>query len=406
MTSTTPAPARVRTIPITALLGLGLVAAGSTIAAPATAAPAPITLEGRGYGHGRGMSQWGSYQQAVEGRTWPQILSFYYPGATVAPGRATSIRVSTVSRTGSTVRVAAEEGLVATDGAGQRVVLATRDGSTPVTSWEVGRPSIGGTATSTTLWFHTAAGRKALRTTNSGRWTITATDGSLTALNARGSVAATYLGALTGHRSGTTIVPVLRTSLEDYTRQVVPWENYTDWPVQAQAAQAVAARSYGAWYVAHPRHRLYDICDTTSCQVFGGIAKESTQTRDGVAATAGRVLTVGGAVVRSEFSASNGGQVAPGGYWWTALRPDPYEDRLPVTVTRWTATVDATSLQRRHPSLGTVRRVVVTSRDGHGQWGGRVRTVRVEGSTGRVTLTASQFAPHVKGWKGAWFTVA
>ncbi len=39
-----------------------------------------FVVSGSGYGHGIGMSQYGAYQQSKEGRTYEQILSFYYPG--------------------------------------------------------------------------------------------------------------------------------------------------------------------------------------------------------------------------------------------------------------------------------------------------------------------------------------
>lgn len=394
------------------LIGLATATVAASTALPARAAEdthkpvrGSFTLVGRGYGHGRGMSQWGSYQQAVEGRSWSQIIAFYYPGARVSTVTSRSIRVNTTSMTGNAVRVVAEQGLTATDGT-QTVELATSDAGAPISSWEVGRPSSGGTSATTTLWFRTALGRKALRSTEAGRWTIRAADGSVVALNSSGNPAATYLGSFTGHRSGSSIIPVLTTTLEDYTRQVVPWENIASWPVQAQAAQSVAARSYGAWHLAHPRHRLYDICDTTSCQVFRGIGQETANTRQGVAATAGRVLTLDGAALRSEFSASNGGQTAPAGVSYTSVQPDPYEMRLPTTVTTWTGTLSAAKLAARFPQVGTVTGLAVTSRDGHGQWGGRVRTLRLTGTAGSVQLTPAQIGPLVTGWKGAWFTLA
>jgi stage II sporulation protein D len=37
------------------------------------------TLKGRGYGHGVGMSQWGANEMALAGKTYKQIISFYYP---------------------------------------------------------------------------------------------------------------------------------------------------------------------------------------------------------------------------------------------------------------------------------------------------------------------------------------
>ena len=42
-----------------------------------------LEISGRGHGHGVGLCQWGARGQALEGRTCEQILSYYYPGATV-----------------------------------------------------------------------------------------------------------------------------------------------------------------------------------------------------------------------------------------------------------------------------------------------------------------------------------
>jgi stage II sporulation protein D len=40
-------------------------------------------FNGRGYGHGIGMSQWGAQGLALQGRTYTQILAFFYPGASL-----------------------------------------------------------------------------------------------------------------------------------------------------------------------------------------------------------------------------------------------------------------------------------------------------------------------------------
>jgi stage II sporulation protein D len=39
-----------------------------------------VTFEGRGFGHGVGLSQWGAYRMAEEGRTAQQILQKYFHG--------------------------------------------------------------------------------------------------------------------------------------------------------------------------------------------------------------------------------------------------------------------------------------------------------------------------------------
>ncbi len=43
-----------------------------------------VRFEGRGYGHGVGMSQWGAYVMAREGRRYRDILRYYYQGVDVA----------------------------------------------------------------------------------------------------------------------------------------------------------------------------------------------------------------------------------------------------------------------------------------------------------------------------------
>jgi len=42
-----------------------------------------ITFNGHGWGHGVGMSQWGAYQMAKEGKSYKDILTFYYTGVEV-----------------------------------------------------------------------------------------------------------------------------------------------------------------------------------------------------------------------------------------------------------------------------------------------------------------------------------
>jgi stage II sporulation protein D len=41
------------------------------------------TLKGKGYGHGVGMSQWGAYRMGLNGKTYQEILQFYFPGTKI-----------------------------------------------------------------------------------------------------------------------------------------------------------------------------------------------------------------------------------------------------------------------------------------------------------------------------------
>ncbi len=42
-----------------------------------------FTFQGRGYGHGVGMSQWGAYEMAVRGFSYPAIIAHYYSGTKI-----------------------------------------------------------------------------------------------------------------------------------------------------------------------------------------------------------------------------------------------------------------------------------------------------------------------------------
>ena len=45
--------------------------------------PISWTFVGSGYGHNVGLSQWGAYAMAQQGKTYEEILAFYYPGTTL-----------------------------------------------------------------------------------------------------------------------------------------------------------------------------------------------------------------------------------------------------------------------------------------------------------------------------------
>ena len=59
---------------------VGPIASQGTFAGP----PTQFLIQGRGFGHGLGMSQWGAYALAQQGKTYQQILQHYYQGTTLA----------------------------------------------------------------------------------------------------------------------------------------------------------------------------------------------------------------------------------------------------------------------------------------------------------------------------------
>jgi stage II sporulation protein D len=126
----------------------------------------------------------------------------------------------------------------------------------------------------------------------------------------RGTVALIKKGS-----GGRTINKVL---LEDYVKGVVPAEMPTSWAADAVRAQAVAARSYAVRLRDFGNYSGFDICDTTACQVYGGMGLETSGGNAAVKATADKIVTYRGKVALTQFASSNGGHSAQGDYPYLA----------------------------------------------------------------------------------------
>jgi peptidoglycan hydrolase-like amidase len=102
--------------------------------------------------------------------------------------------------------------------------------------------------------------------------------------------------------------------------------------------------------------------------VDGGVSSEDPRGNTAVRATARQILTYQGRPAFTQFSASNGGWTAAGSVPYMPAEADPYDDWAGNYVHSWSVTVDAGRLERSYPSLGTLQRIQVTSRDGNGDW--------------------------------------
>lgn len=377
------------------LLSRALVATlAATVAltvAPATVEPSPASaatswsLSGRGWGHGAGMSQYGAQGAATRGLTYRQIVNFYYPGTVV--GTATgAIRVLLTKETRDVLVVGAQSGLsVRATGSATSYPLA-RAGAT---HWMIS-PSPDNTASRV---YVAVGGTWSLVRQLPGQAEFVAA--TLRLYTPSGSAVYRNLlrSSVTGaHRDVVNIV-----SLEQYVRGVISREMPSLWHAQALRAQAVAARSYAAFERGARTGARYDVDDTTSSQVYGGVAAETTPTNAAVAATAGEVRSYGGKPAFTQFSSSNGGWTTPGSMPYLVAKADPYDP-----VRTWTDSFTAAELQRAWPSLGTVSGLQVLKRDGRGVGGGRVVTLRLVGSQRTIDVAGTTFRSYL-GLKSTYF---
>ena len=386
--------------PVAALAaGAAVALAAGLLSAPAQASrtvaetyPVPgsgtFSLTGHGYGHGHGMSQYGAQGAAKQGLTYRQIVGFYYPGTSWGSG-AGEIRVLISADTDDDVRVVPQSGLRVRDVAsGATYPLATSG----ISQWRL--RTVGGTTVLDSYdgaWHTVLPGGRRL-----GALAEFYRAGTLTLRV--GTANRVYRGAMRLAFGNT--VNVL--GIDDYVKGVVPREMPASWLPAAVQAQAVAARTYGAYERSAHATRSYQTCDTTSCQVYGGVASEDSRSNAAVDATAGQVLTYGGKPAFTQFGSSSGGWTSAGSVPYLAARADPYDGFSGNPVHSWTTTLTAAAIQRKWPALGGLRRILVTQRDGHGEWSGRIEKITLDGSRGDVAVTGSTFRSAF-GLRSQWF---
>ncbi len=205
--------------------------------------------------------------------------------------------------------------------------------------------------------------------------------------------------------------------VEEYLRGVLPAEMPASWPAEALKAQAVAARSEVLAALAG-KHRLegYDFCATECCRAYRGLAGHQPSTDLALRATQGEAIVYAGAIVPTVYSSSCGGWTEHNEHVWSGplnpvLRGHPDrqssggESSLhssdavrrwlaqggnPAYCSgsqdyRWSRTLSVREMSdhvNRMHRVGTVQRLEGETRG----VSGRLRSLRVVGSEGTVTL--------------------
>ena len=364
-----------------------LTALCAPLCVPASASAAPrFVIKGAGWGHGIGMSQYGAYGQAQQGRNYQQILEHYYSGTVVAVASQRSIRVllqasrSPVSFTNAT-------------SAGGRTL-------NPAKTY-FARPRGAG------IVLRDSRGRRAgafpgpVRVRGAGGYV------QLRGTAINGVTSGNYRGALElrpGTSGGVTAVNAL--SLDSYVMGVVPGEMPSSWHPEALKAQAVAARSYAI--TTDAGGSVFDQYPDTRSQVYRGMSGEAASTNAAVRATANQVVSYGSEVAVTYFFSTSGGETENVENVWGGdpvpyLRgvEDPYDEISPRH--RWKiGPLTRRQLSRRLGGLcrGSFRTLRVRRRG----VSPRIVSADVVCSRGTRPATGSQLRSQL-GLYDNWFTV-
>lgn len=182
--------------------------------------------------------------------------------------------------------------------------------------------------------------------------------------------------------------------LEDYMKGIA--EVPEGWPMEAQKAQMVAARTYAVTKLTAPIADIFDIYDDTRDQVYYGYDYESS--RPGLAAAAestrGLIIKYNGVPISAYYFSDSGGYTENVENVWTKtipyLRavPDPYAKPI-----EWAATLTQDYLQNRFdealgvvPNTDVITNIAVTERNPSG----RLKTITFTMQSGKVVSLSSK----------------
>jgi SpoIID/LytB domain protein len=438
-----------------------LVAVPSAMATPsAPAEGVPILrLDGKGHGHGVGLSQWGARSMAAQGANAESILAHYYPGTAIANaggevvvGIASGGRVSLALPRGGELRSArggaqaagfpiplspGEVVSIHHDGSGWRVerggVRALEGGNAQIFQESDGcllfcRPTPpppaepepepepqpqpapapepepcmvcgpGEPAPQPAPQPAPAPDSPPPGDTQGLRsptpiWAVPAEGGTVHSVD-RGR---TYRGLFEVAGGPGAVRVRNHVDIEDYLRGMA--EVPGTWPPAAVQAQTVAARTYALRAMAGAG----EICDSESCQVYAGVARETGGQDAAVAATRGWVLTHGGNLAATFYSASAGGHSATiqegfgSGYDipYLPARPEPTDDIRP-----WNLEIALTDVAGRLGYPGTITDVRV---DATGP-SGRALAMTIVGDAGERPVDPQVFRRRL-GLRSTFFAV-
>jgi len=356
-----------------------------------------ITITGHGFGHGHGMSQYGAEGAARQGKTWREILQFYYPGTSWGT-KSGRVRVLISADTTRDVVVAPRSGLRVRDtGTGKDYVVPTNGA---------------------TRWRLDVSGARSVvdyKTDRWHRWKTLAGDG---AFHAGGQPVTLYYGgssrqyrgylkAASPSKGSTDRDTVNSIMVENYLKGVVPLEMPASWRPDAVRAQAVAARTYAAYEMQHPRAGHYQICDTASCQVYGGYTAENDLSNAAVDATSQVILTAKGTPAFTQFGSSSGGWTSANQFGYLPAKADPYDGWSGNPVHDWSLKVDVSRIEKAWPAVGNLKSIKVVTRDGNGQWQGRVGSMKLVGTKAgkatSVSISGNTFR-YTLGLRSTWFS--
>jgi len=348
------------------------------LAWPAAGAEAKIIwkAKGGGFGHGVGLSQYGAYGFAKHKRGWRQIVSHYYRNTTISATDSKTVRVL-LRPYQSKVRFTSASSACGVTLSEGKTYSGTRSGNSVVLR------SPKGTALKNCGGLLSATGGKSVTMLGKGA----------------------YRGALQIRPSSVPgkVNAINSLGVDPYVQGVVALESPSSWPMNALRAQAVVARSYGL--ASSVGGKGFELYDTTSSQVYGGLGAETARTNQAVRETKLQVVKYKGKVAQTFFFSTSGGHTESnefvfGGKPIAYLRgvKDPYDDASPLH--RWVKKFSFRAMQAAlsESVRGKLRKIVVLRRGDSP----RIFRARLVGSAGSTKISGQELKAELGLYDAPW----
>ena len=385
----------------------------SVLINPAQAVPNEWIIVGSGWGHGVGLSQYGALGQALDGKSWQDILAHYYPGTSLSDSpsdkqitvglsqdkTAVFVRLDKLSDDAQ-LEVSIDGNAVATIGSGTVIRVESNSNAIVSSGGADGRAEARGSGKKVSFRISAGSG---LINTNSG--TPDTNAGSALATPGHrykyGILNVVYGGDNDGR-------PDLYTSIsmrlaDEYLLGI--GEMSSTWNKAALVAQVVASRSYGLGKL---NSGLRGNCgchiyNNATDQVYVGYSKESDAWRDAVnsAVTSSNqpaVLTYGGKAVTAYFASSTGGRTMStmdawgGNVSWSQSVDDNWSINARNPNARWGVRMSQSGMATAL-GLSNVQSIEVVERYSSGA---AKTLVAKDSNGGSVTLSGRTFQARMK----------
>ena len=379
----------------------------------ANAVPNEWIIVGSGWGHGVGLSQYGALGQALDGRSWQDILNHYYPGTSLSDSPVDKQIIVGLSQDKTAVFVRLDKltddaqlemsidgNPVATIGGGTIIRIESNGNSIVTSGGDDGRAESRGTGKK--ISFRISAG-SGLINTNSGSPETNA-GSALSSPGHRykyGTLNVVYGGDNDGRADLYTSISMRLA--DEYVLGI--GEMSSSWPKAALISQVVASRSYG---LGKANSGIRGNCgchiyNNATDQVYVGYSKESDAWKDAVNSalnSAGQpaVLTFGGKAITAYFASSTGGRTMStldawgGNVAWSQSVDDNWSLNARNPNSRWGVRMSQSAMAAAL-GLSNVQSIDVVERYSSGA---AKTLVAKDSNGGSVTLSGRTFQARMK----------